>query len=91
MSKWKFTRTDDDGDVIVESKFAVQCYSMDPKCRAERNRHTADRDFDRLIKLCNFLTRASDDGSFLGRVEKVVSDMPSSDCIGTCGECRQSG
>ena len=29
------TRTD--GDVFIESKFAVQCYSNDPKRRGERN------------------------------------------------------
>ena len=86
------TRTDDDGDVFIESKFAVQCYSKNPKCRAERNRRTADRDSIRLIKLCNLLMRANDDCFYLGLVEKkIVSDMPSGDCIGECGECRQSG
>ena len=88
----KVTRTDDDDDVFVESKRTVQCFSEDPKCRAERNRHTADRDSVRLIKLYSLLTRTSGDIFCLGRVEKnVVSDKPSGDCIGAGGECRQSG
>ena len=83
-------RTDDYGDVFVESKFAVKCYFKDQKCRAERNRHAADRDSLRQIKICNLLTRVSD--NIFCRVEKkIISDMPSGDCIGTCGECLQVG
>ena len=78
------TRTDDYCDVFVE---VSSLSSVTP-----RTRRTADRDSDRLIKLCNLLTRASDDSLCLGQVEKkVVSDLPFGDCIGTCGECRQSG
>ena len=90
-AQMKVTRTDDDGDVFVESKFAAQCYSENPKHRAERNHRSRDRNSARLIQLCNFVTRSSDDGFRLGRVEKVVSDMPSDDCIGTFRKCCQSG
>ena len=34
------TRTDDDVDVFIGSKFAVQCYSEDPKCRGRSERAT---------------------------------------------------
>ena len=79
------TRTVDYGDVFVKSKFAVQCNSNDSKCRADWHRNTGDRDSLRLVKLCNLLTRVSDDGFCLGLVEKkIVSDVPSGDCIGTC-------
>ena len=67
----EFTRTDDDGDVFVESEFAVQCYSKDQKCQAERNSQTADRESVRLIKVCNLLTRANDDSFCLRRVENL--------------------
>ena len=79
------TRADDDGDMFVESEFTVQCNS-------ERNRRSGDSDSARLIQLCDFLARASDDSFYLGLLEKkVVSDIASGDCIGTCGECHQSG
>ena len=84
------THMDDDSDVFIENKFAVQHYSKNPKCRSERNRRTADHDFLRLVKLWNLLTRPSDNSCF-GRVETIVSDMPYGDCIGTCGGCCQSG
>ena len=61
------TRTNDDDDVFIECKFAIQCYSKDPKCRAELNHRSADRDTVRMIKLFDLLTRASDDSFCLGQ------------------------
>ena len=83
-SQMEVIRTDDDDDMYVEGKFNVQCYSEDLSSRME--------DSARLIQLSNLLTRSSDVSFRLGRVEKkIVSDIPSGDCIGACRKCCQSG